>query len=871
VSERSSPACSHKLTQSTLSSCSATEESSWDAPEEGFNPPPPSESSDADVGEVGTDEPQESAAAASAEGGDGAAVDSGWVAYTDDEGREYFFNTETNETQWDRPDGYRTPPPSALAAAQPEDGEEPEENFTGEPMVTEDPADSEDERETMETEAGEDAARATVFDEPEPDDVDPAVQRVMDAERALARTDSVLEPDCMEHVTELVTSEGGNPQRAIAALIDSYHGQTAICGLLARWLAGVQQPPPSQQHQHQQQMGDGAIASAASAASNGDPTEAAADRIRQVAQDVVCKIAKERFSKETGDSILNLSKVKAAFLEEMMDSPRWRKLLIDLSADHKDSAVLVYCLRAISKRGHHREIARRVNQSEHFPVFNAMLLSELAAVGGVAVSAGSDPAVAVGLEELVNDLRRACSSTSYTYLYSIELLRYLDDKVRRQIGPSDRLARVRRKWEALAQSLESEMMDPSSSSYASVTSPLFRRRRLEVALTISELHQRQRKRRRYEDRIEPVHGPDRLESPLETALLDFLRRHATGIQVDDVVVDRLLPQGLDLTTSAITGRLLIEHPLAIRALLGHLYKPGAARLTAPVVRNKCARLVAIGVLAAEIAALEELLEQEEEEGEAASSDSDEVALTRMILEGSQLCEQLESMVSFLVTTGDEKSSSSTSSPGRKLCSLALQNAAVAQGVMIWAREFTRGSEFAASASFPTLSVSILSLVRIVCVSQPFTRRVALDIALAFLKHSNPDISYQKVSAIKEQSLRLLIFLIIKGEVVPVFAAITSRLQDSTSSDLDASLIRYFMGGVLEVVQPPVSLVFVRSFAALLQCPRCLDAVRSSYFGDPHKSRLIRLLQSFGQVRANTEGKPPGPSDLALINSLNALL
>jgi TH1 protein/WW domain len=798
-----------------------------------------------------------------------------WVAYTDDEGREYFFNTETNETQWERPDGYSTPPPSALQEV--EDGEEQEEedkeNITGEPVMTEEQGDSgDDDRDAMETEAGDDEAMAIEEDvEPEPEPViDPAVQRVLNAEQTLSQTDSVLEPDCMEHVTELVTSEGGNPQKAIAALIDSYHGQTAICGLLARWLANLQQPSPFQQQQSQA-TGDGTSASAAHAASGGDPTEASADRIRQVAQDVVCKIAKERFSKETGDSILNLSKVQAAFLEEMMDSPRWRKLLIDLSADHKDSAVLVYCLRAISKRGHHREIARRVNQSEHFPVFNAMLLSELAAVGGVAVSAGSDPAVAVGLEELVDDLRRACSSTSYTYLYSIELLRYLDDKVRLQIGPSDRLSRVRRKWQALAQSLESEMMDPAAPSFASVTSPLFRRRRLEVALTISDLHQRQRKRRRFDDHIEPVHGPGRLESPLETALLDFLRRHATGIQVDDVVVDRLLPQGLDLTTSSITGRLLIEHPLAIRALLGHLYKPGAARLTAPVVRNKCARLVAIGVLAAEIAALEELLENEEEEGEAVSSDSDEVALTRMILEGSQLCEQLESMVSFLVTPDDETSSSSASSPGQKLCSLALKNAAVAQGVMIWAREFTRGSEFAASASFPTLSVSILSLVRIVCVSQPYTRRVALDVALAFLKHSNPDVSYQKVSAIKEQSLRLLIFLVIKGEVVPVFAAITSRLQDSASSDLDASLIRYFMGGVLEVVQPPVSLVFIRSFAALLQTPRCLDAVRSSYFGDPHKPRLVSLLQSFRKARANTEGKPPSPSDLALINGLNALL
>jgi hypothetical protein len=155
--------------------------------------------------------------------------------------------------------------------------------------------------------------------------------------------------------------------------------------------------------------------------------------------------------------------------------------------------------------------------------------------------------------------------------------------------------------------------------------------------------------------------------------------------------------------------------------------------------------------------------------------------------------------------------------------------------------------------------------------QPITRRLALDISLVFLKHSNPDISYQKVSAIKEQSLRLLIFLIAKGDVVAVFSAIASRLRDQGNSDLDASLIRFFMGGVLEIVRPPVSLIFVRAFAAVLECPRCLDAVRSSYFGEPHKTRLVELLSSFKTIKANTLGWAPGPSEMSLIKSLNELL
>lgn len=752
---------------------------------------------------------------------------SSWVAYKDDEDRVYYFNTETNETQWDKPDGF-------VSVAEASGDDVPEEH--GEP-------------DTGGFEPPEGDAAANEASEPMDIDqvqqplqeieteIDPAVKRVQDAEQALSRTDSVLEPDCVRNVAELVTSEGGNPEKAINALIDNFYGQTAICGLLARWLADLK---PSDKSQGLQ------------------PTLGAADTIRDVAQGVICKIAKDRFCKETADSILNLSKSEAAFLEEMMDSPRWRKLLIDLSATHKDSAVLMYCLRTISKRGHHREIAKRVNQSEHFSVFNAMLLSELAVIGSLSVSAGSDAASAVNLLDLVGDLRRTCSSTSYTYLYSVELLRYLEDKIRRDIRPSvtDRLARVQRKWEALAQDLESEMMDPTA---ASASSPLFRRRRLEVSLIICDLHQRQRKRRRLDDRFTVANRDCKLES----ALLEFLRRHATGIQLDDAVLDSMLPQGLDLSTATKTGKLLIDHPLALRALLGHLYKPGAGRVTLPSVRNKCARLIAIGVVAAEKAALDPGVDN-------APTESDEVALTRMILDGSQLCEQLESMVSFLVSTGPSASALKTS-PGQKLCALALKCAAVAQGVLMWAREFTGGADFAASASFPTLSVSVLSLVRLVCLEQPFTRRKGIDVALAFLKHSNPDISYQKVNAIKEQSLRLLIVLVTKGEVISVLSAVASRIQGQGSSELDASLIRYFVKGLLEVVRPPASMVFVWSFAAVLKSPRCVDAVRSPYFGDADKQKLAQLLQSFKSIKANAEGRSLGAADEALINSMNDLL
>lgn len=205
----------------------------------------------------------------------------------------------------------------------------------------------------------------------------------------------------MSHLTEVVTSDEGNPANAIQAMSESARGQTAVCGLLCRWLADLK-------------AGKGPVTAAADVGEESKRFEKAADSVRTTAQDVVNKIATERFTHKGGDSILSLSPTEAAFLKGMMDSNRWRKLLIDLSASNRDNALLMYCLREISKRGHHREIARRIKQSDHFGVFNAMLASELSVIGKIAVSACHDHDTSISLNELTGDLRRLCTSTAYT-------------------------------------------------------------------------------------------------------------------------------------------------------------------------------------------------------------------------------------------------------------------------------------------------------------------------------------------------------------------------------------------------------------------------------------------------------------------------
>jgi hypothetical protein len=77
----------------------------------------------------------------------------------------------------------------------------------------------------------------------------------------------------------------------------------------------------------------------------------------------------------------------------------------------------MYCLQSISKRGHHREIARRINQSDHFSVF----ASELTVIGKISITSCIDHDTSISLNELVKDLRRTCTSTAYKCKCAAEL------------------------------------------------------------------------------------------------------------------------------------------------------------------------------------------------------------------------------------------------------------------------------------------------------------------------------------------------------------------------------------------------------------------------------------------------------------------
>jgi len=107
-----------------------------------------------------------------------------WEKYTDDEGRTYFYNAASGETQWGTPDDF----------VDHEDDDEDEKNVD-EFQLTPQTSPSPDSMQVEGVETEDCKVKMEYEKSPEPEEsFDPAVKRVRDAEEALNQPDSALEP-----------------------------------------------------------------------------------------------------------------------------------------------------------------------------------------------------------------------------------------------------------------------------------------------------------------------------------------------------------------------------------------------------------------------------------------------------------------------------------------------------------------------------------------------------------------------------------------------------------------------------------------------------------------------------------------------------
>lgn len=837
---------------------------------------------------------------------DGQEIGNGWIAYKDDEGRIYYYNADINETQWDRPtiddggggeggevsDGHRTSP--HVSGGEEEDNNNIQKGDSSPPTQQEQNVNDDDDSPQKKNQWPSNNQSEQVGDVTKQGKDDQQTQdkdSAITAEQFLQQPDAVMEPNVLDHISSLVQQLGAQVAgpKAMSSLMAGYNGDTSICGVMGLWLA-----------QLKSMGGNSTNSSISTSSSSADNSNNNNDELflegvisaRTTTEDVINKLAKERFTKDYGDKIMNLSKKEATFIDQMIQSSRWRKLLIDLSAlpKNKDSKLFMYCLQSISNLGYHKDIANRMNQSDYFGVFNSMLQSELITAGKIGVDGYSEEVHdSIGdvnneggspMKSLIGDLRRTCTSTSFTYLYAMEVLRELISKSKNKLFEiqnnvnttsninhhAESLKAAIRKWERLREELEDEMLKMHTTG-----TTFQRKRRIDVAITMSDLFQR--KRRREVDHTNHVetggndgnnggaisnNNDDNLaKDTLDVALSQLLTKNSLGIPIDKEIADNVLKYAYGGSTDRI-GNLLIKHPTAITALLGNLFNP-TRRVRQLETRLKCSRLVALAMTASQRLAVKSVRGSSGSDFAANSTveSVDEDVISQVILKASQCCESLENMVSFTVL---DSVTNTETSVGRQLSALSIQHAVIAQGVMLWTKELASGSDFVSTASYPTISPCILSLARLVCRYHPLTRPAALEVALIFMTHSNREISHRKMESIKEQCIRLMLWLSTQGLSIDVISALAS-------SEMDSALVRYFFTGILEIVQPPFSLAFVRALGGLMLKKTFVESLQSNHFEEMKKEKIVQLIKIFDETVGGCQQEREG--DKALLSTLKS--
>ncbi|XP_065914280.1 negative elongation factor D-like isoform X2 [Dysidea avara] len=197
-----------------------------------------------------------------------------------------------------------------------------------------------------------------------------------------AAKDAILEPKTLQ-LFEKFIELGGDQEVAIEYLSSSYAGVPKMVNLLMQWLhiAGCKQK-----------------------------------EIQGMVEDHYTSVILKHFDPKKADHVLIEGGETPTWLEEMIQFPKWRQLLYQLSEQHTECILLKFALKLIRDAGYQDEFVTASTRDSQFDVYAASVVKSLTHV----VKAKPDMC-----DSHVNDFSELASHSQHTYLYTQVILQAL--------------------------------------------------------------------------------------------------------------------------------------------------------------------------------------------------------------------------------------------------------------------------------------------------------------------------------------------------------------------------------------------------------------------------------------------------------------
>lgn len=230
----------------------------------------------------------------------------------------------------------------------------------------------------------------------------------------LSSKDAIIEPTILDTIQEaLALSIESNT--IYKCLSDSFAGYPYLINIMIYWLQLGTKLKLKQQN-------------------NLEITSSSCDKEEDVLLSNLAALIKSKFNREKADELIaNLSIAdtgdgdKRTWLNNMVENPIMRKLLIELHDQHRQSAMLSWCVKSINDRGYYKELAQSMKEVDNFDVFESIIVNLCSDIiyADTNVKTGSFESTS----DLLGMLLKICSSNEYSFVYTHDLLKHLELKL----------------------------------------------------------------------------------------------------------------------------------------------------------------------------------------------------------------------------------------------------------------------------------------------------------------------------------------------------------------------------------------------------------------------------------------------------------